>query len=74
MILKVTGNPQKRDFWDLGDRCPKDGQRCGFQLHPGSRSEGCITIDKDDQNAMYQYDIIQGVLRQDKHNQLFVIP
>ena len=43
-------------------------------LHPGSNSMGCVTIDKNNPDAMFQYDAIKNMLRNDTYNQLFVIP
>jgi len=74
-MQEVTDNLKQRDFWNLGDRCVKGATgRCGFQLHPGTNSEGCITIDKDNAEAQSQYDNIKAILRQDEHNQIFVTP
>ena len=43
-------------------------------LHPGSNSMGCITIDKNNPEALSQYDAIKYMLRRDSHNKVFVIP
>lgn len=59
----------------MGNRCVKGAKgRCGFQLHPVTISEGCITIDKDNSEAQSQYNSIKDILRQDTHNQIFVVP
>jgi RHS repeat-associated protein len=49
-------------FWRLepnpkipGWKCRLGLSRCGFELHPGSISLGCITTNKNDPNAMQQY-------------------
>lgn len=71
-------NADHPDFWDLGDKCkPKsegNKKRCSLMLHPGSNSMGCITIDKNNPEALSQYDAIKYMLRRDSHNKVFVIP
>ena len=74
---KITPNEKHTDFWDLGDKCEsntKNQNRCSLMLHPGSNSMGCVTIDKNNPDAMFQYDAIKNMLRNDTYNQLFVIP
>ena len=47
--------------------------RNGFELHPGSRSIGCITADKTDANTMKQYNDIDELLnRENGYNTLTV--
>lgn len=51
---------QKNDesgFWDYHTRIPEAGCRGGFGLHPGTRSEGCITVTDD-----YCFDRIRSVI------------
>jgi hypothetical protein len=48
---------------------------CGFELHPGSISLGCITTDKKNVNAMKQYAVVNQLLvSEDGANSLVVKP
>lgn len=52
-----------------------NGVRCGFELHPGSISLGCITTDKKNVNAMKQYAGVNKLLVAEKGaNSLVVKP
>jgi RHS repeat-associated protein len=67
---RLEPNP-KIPFW----KCWFGLARCGFELHPGSLSLGCITTNKTDQQAMQQYDAVNGLLNQENgSNHLTVIP
>jgi RHS repeat-associated protein len=49
--------------------------RGGFELHPGSRSLGCITANKNDPQAMQQYQQLNQLLQsEDGNNWLLVAP
>jgi type VI secretion system (T6SS) effector TldE1-like protein len=69
-------------FWRLepnpkipGWKCRLGLARCGFELHPGSISLGCITTNKTDANAMQEYNSINNLLNQENgSNHLTVIP
>jgi RHS repeat-associated protein len=69
-------------FWRLepnpkipGWKCRLGLSRCGFELHPGSISLGCITTNKTDPNAMQQYNDVNNLLNQENgSNALTVIP
>jgi len=51
------------------------GGRCGFELHPGKRTLGCINVDKDDPAAMKKYDALDKMLKNDEgKNTLKVVP
>jgi RHS repeat-associated protein len=59
-------------FWRLepsphvpGWKCRLGISRCGFELHPGGISLGCITADKNDPNVMFQYNQINNLLNQE---------
>jgi len=70
------------DFWRLepnpkipGWKCRFGLERCGFELHPGGRSLGCITADKKNLDAMKQYQDINALLNKENGaNQLKVVP
>ena len=50
-------------------------QRGGFALHPGGRSLGCITVNKNDPQGMAQLDALLKLLREeDGMNYLLVAP
>ncbi len=62
--MNKDDRPGHEGFWRLepnptipGWKCVLrwNGVRCGFELHPGSVSLGCITTDKKNANAMEQY-------------------
>jgi hypothetical protein len=58
-----------------GILCMLGFKRCGFKLHPGTLSLGCITADSNDPNAMNQYDQIHNLLQsEDGSNSLTVTP
>ena len=69
-------------FWRLepvprvpGWKCAIGLARCGFLLHPGTVSWGCITVDRHDQSAMELYNELHGLLtREDGANKLRVVP
>jgi RHS repeat-associated protein len=49
--------------------------RNGFELHPGGRSAGCITVNKKSAKAMDQYNKVNSLLQQENgSNQLTVGP
>ena len=51
------------------------GVRCGFELHPGGTSLGCITADKKSPDAMDMYRTINDLLnRENGRNHLVVVP
>lgn len=64
--------PGHDGFWRLepnpkvpGWQCDAFLQRCGFELHPGTVSLGCITADKNDKSVMQQYNDINNLLWSD---------
>jgi hypothetical protein len=74
-------NSQKPGFWNLqpsllqriSGRLP--GGRNGFQLHPGTHSDGCITAQKNDRLTMDQYNDVNNLLNtEDGSNTIEVIP
>ena len=40
-------------------------ERCGFELHPGGTSLGCITADKTNANTMNQYNTVNTLLNRE---------
>lgn len=49
--------------------------RCGFQIHPGTTSLGCITADKNNFDTMKQYRKINNLLiNENGDNHLDVTP
>jgi RHS repeat-associated protein len=48
-------------------------KRCGFELHPGARSAGCITTDKDNPEAMKQYENLNDLLVHDNGNNKLLV-
>ncbi|MDR3764529.1 MAG: RHS repeat-associated core domain-containing protein, partial [Acidobacteriota bacterium] len=69
-------------FWRLepnptipGWKCRLGLARCGFELHPGSISLGCITGNKNDPGTMQQYNNVNNLLNQENgSNHLTVGP
>ena len=64
--------PGKQKFWRLepnpkiaGWKCRLGLARCGFQLHPGSVSLGCITVDKNNVFALRNYEQVHNLLKKD---------
>ena len=58
-----------------GWKCYFGLARCGFKLHPGTLSLGCITADPNDPNTMKQYDLLHALLQsEDGANTLTVAP
>jgi RHS repeat-associated protein len=82
--MNRDNRPGHEGFWRLepnptipGWKCDLhwDGVRCGFELHPGSISLGCITADKKNVNAMKQYAGVNKLLvSEDGANSLVVKP
>jgi hypothetical protein len=55
--------------------CRLGFKRCGFNLHLGKYSEGCITFDKNDPAAQWAFDIISNLFSADApSNTVTVIP
>jgi len=84
MNLDTRPNHPKNEFWRLepvpkipGWKCglPLFGERCGFMLHPGSVSKGCITAARANDAAMKQYKSANELLlKESKDNTLTVVP
>jgi len=75
--------PGKKGFWRLEPNPKISGwkcyvpfyERCGFQLHPGESSLGCITADKRKLDTMEQYSAVNDLLnRENGSNTLTVVP
>jgi len=77
-----TINPddkQRPGWWRLESVPPTPGWRVrtgtgrgGFAIHPGTRTVGCINIDKNNSDAMRRYRDIHELLKRDQPNRLFV--
>jgi RHS repeat-associated protein len=48
--------------------------RCEFFFHEGTISEGCITVDRTNENARKQFNDIKKILRTDPTNTMTVVP
>ena len=80
--MNLDDRPDHQGFWRLepnphvpGWRCLLGLNRCGFELHPGGISLGCITADKNDPTVMNQYNQINTLLNQEVGaNHLHVVP
>jgi len=80
--MNQDDRPGHEGFWRLepnpkipGWKCRLGLERCGFELHPGGISLGCITADKKNQDAMTQYQNVNGLLnRENGNNRLRVVP
>ena len=80
--MNKDDRPGHEDYWRLepnpkipGWQCFFELRRCGFQLHPGSFSLGCITADKTNSNVMDQYRKLNELLNsENEDNHLVVKP
>jgi RHS repeat-associated protein len=80
--MNQDNRPGHEGFWRLepdpkisGWKCRLGLERCGFELHPGSISLGCITADKKNPSTMDQYKGINDLLqRENGNNQMTVVP
>jgi RHS repeat-associated protein len=79
---RLNRHEGRAGFWRLESIPPVRGwqfalglKRNGFMLHPGSISLGCITVDKNNEELMQGYALINSLLQsQDGRNTLEVIP
>ncbi|PPD45241.1 MAG: hypothetical protein CTY16_10540 [Methylobacter sp.] len=80
--MNPDNRPHHDNFWRLepnpkipGWKCRLNLARCGFELHPGLISLGCITASKENPTVMGQYNNINDLLRRESgNNTLEVIP
>jgi uncharacterized protein RhaS with RHS repeats len=80
--MNQDDRPGHEGFWRLepnpkipGWKCRLGLERCGFELHPGGISLGCITADKKNEDAMKQYQNVNDLLnREIGNNHLRVVP
>ncbi len=80
--MNKDDRPGHNGYWRLepnpkipGWKCRLGIERCGFELHPGGRSRGCITADVFNPSAMQQYNGINDLLnRENGNNNLKVTP
>jgi hypothetical protein len=73
LYWRLEPNP-KKSWWQCNTADGSAG-RCGFMLHPGNVSEGCITVDGNDETAMRQYKNLHELLLQENGtNKLKVLP
>ena len=81
-MMNRDKRPKHQLFWRLEPNPKKPGwlcrigaERCGFMLHPGSVSWGCITADKKSAETMDDYKKIhQLLLKEEGSNRLQVMP
>ena len=73
--MNLDDRPGHQGFWRLEPvpkipwwKCYLGLERCGFELHPGIHSLGCITTNKNDSNAMQQYNNVNTLLQQENGN------
>lgn len=57
-----------------GLSCRAGLSRCGFNLHLESFSEGCITFDRHNPQAVQEFNNISNLLQNDAPNTLTVFP
>ena len=80
--MNQDDRPGHKGFWRLepnpkisGWKCLLRLKRCGFELHPGTISWGCITADRNNGDTMKQYESVNRLLNQENgDNQLTVVP
>jgi hypothetical protein len=80
--MNPDDRPGHESYWRLepdpkvpGWMCILGLRRCGFMLHPGGISLGCITADRNNPDAMKQYDAVNSLLDSEKgSNSLKVSP
>lgn len=80
--MNKDDRPGHSNYWRLepnptvsGWKCMLGLARCGFMLHSGGVSRGCITTSKNDPTAMSQYMGINNMLNRDLGiNTLSVVP
>jgi hypothetical protein len=60
--------------WSSGPSCRLGFSRCGYNLHLGSMSLGCITFDKTNPDAVNEFDSVSDLLQNDAPNTLTVLP
>jgi hypothetical protein len=60
--------------WASGPSCRLGFSRCGYNLHLGSISLGCITFDKTNPDAVNEFDSVSDLLQNDAPNTLTVLP
>jgi hypothetical protein len=75
--------PGREGWWSLQSQDWRQGldgllcrlglKRCGFNIHLGHFSEGCITFNRDDPNAIKEFDQISNLLSQDAPNNTLVV-
>ncbi|MBT9539680.1 MAG: DUF2778 domain-containing protein [Thiobacillus sp.] len=70
--LNQDDRPGNEGFWRLepnpeipGWKCRLGLERCGFMLHPGQISLGCITADPENIKTMRQYNRIDSLLQRE---------
>ena len=63
----------KQGFWTR-QFCKLGFGRCEFFFHEGTISAGCITVNKNNQDARNQFKKIQDLLRTETNNTMTVTP
>jgi RHS repeat-associated protein len=80
--MNKDDRPGHQGYWRLEPNPPIPGwkyvvgvNRCGFMLHPGGVSLGCITVDRRNDKSMRDYgNLNQLLLRENGTNTLTVTP
>ena len=80
--MNKDDRPGHEGFWRLEPNPPTPGllcrlglSRCGFMLHPGGVSLGCITVDKKNDKSMKDYGDLNKLLHKENgFNTLTVSP
>lgn len=84
-FMSPNTKPGKEGWWALQSKnwvpnfsgfvCNELGGRCGFNIHLGSFSEGCITFDIGNAAARSDFSDVSSMLSGDyPSNEIFVIP
>jgi len=80
-FMNPDGRAGKENHWRLEPNPPVSGweyatgqKRNGFKLHPGSVSQGCITINPNNPELMLLYMQLHRILQNDTRNTLYVKP
>ncbi|MET1257601.1 tlde1 domain-containing protein, partial [Aliikangiella maris] len=72
---KYGGSYWLKEGWLAAQLCSRLGWgRCEFFLHKGNDSDGCITVDPDNSEAMKQFNDLMDMLSKESKNTMEVTP
>ncbi|MET1257678.1 tlde1 domain-containing protein, partial [Aliikangiella maris] len=71
---KYGGSYWLKEGWWTRQLCKAGRGRCEFFLHKGNNSNGCITVDPDNAEAMKQFDELMDMLGKESKNTMTVMP